>query len=155
MLETVIAAILAVSTPFYQAGTGWVFTGFADEVTIATYVDSGTVEKSGQFLKGWTADVYSGPRKYQNDVVYATKMLKEFDCAERRYRALTVILYSKDGKVIRSFDNKDKDWQGVLDDDDFGHLPMVCGFKKYSKAGAGSNPFEQMEQIRDQLAALQ
>jgi len=90
------------------------------------YVDPATIRKEGNKRKVWGLTNIANP---DASGIFSRKQRKEFDCAEERYRALSIIHYSKpmgDGVVLLA-DDRIGQWLEIAPDTvDEELLKLVC-----------------------------
>jgi hypothetical protein len=91
MHRAILMILLAVG--FGSANAGWIAAGKSANATL--YVDPDSSRGTGNIVKMWNMWDYKSLQGTSSGKHYAsTKTQSEYDCNERKYRFLTLVLYS-------------------------------------------------------------
>lgn len=110
---------------------GWFKVVESDSTT--TYIDDSKISKKDKFIRVWTLNNMTKPRKLDNGMTYQSYIsLTEIDCREDRMRELSTTLYQDEmgkGSVLISLNEVSK-WSfsppGSVGDN---LVKFSCGFK--------------------------
>ena len=94
----------------------WDYIARAADRSSATYVQGASIRKLGDKVKLWEMLDYEEVRQLGSKEFLSFKSLKEHDCKGKKYRGLSVILYSKNmarGTIVYS-NNDTRPWKDVI-----------------------------------------
>jgi hypothetical protein len=116
MKGTVYKAVLVVllSTVSGNAAPAWVKISIVGPTT--GYVDPETIVREGDTVKMMALMDYATPPD-KNEIYLSTRRLSEYDCKERKQRAVTVAAYSGHmgtGDLVNSASDPSRDWRPLV-----------------------------------------
>lgn len=106
-----IASLLLLVTPAWGA-----WEEIARREGQALFIDAETIRGDGNLRRVWTMCSYAEPNA---DGALSTRSLVEYDCAERRYRILTISTHTEcmgEGRTLRVEAAPDPWWRGIVAD---------------------------------------
>ncbi|UYY77507.1 surface-adhesin E family protein [Sphingomonas sp. R1] len=153
MISAIVAAMFALGGPSYQEGTLWAATAVSKDNSGMTYLDLSSMSKSGSLVRAWTATVFTNSFKYGNKDVFAMRDFVEFDCEQRRQRAVSRIAYSRDGEVVTQYNREDAEWSyNPPGTTGFGAIQVACGLTEPQTLTPGSDPIKMIDLIISTLS---
>ena len=88
-----------------SVSAAWVDIGSGTSTT-SFFIDPDTLQKNGNFVRVWTKHEYSSPRQNAANATFQSESFyTEFDCKEKKYRALSSNTYAESqlrGGIISS-----------------------------------------------------
>jgi hypothetical protein len=106
-----MASLLLIATPAWGA-----WEEIARREGQALLIDPETIRADGSLRRVWTMCSYAEPNA---DGALSSKSLIEYDCAERRYRILTISTHTEcmgEGKTLHVEAAPDPWWRGIAPD---------------------------------------
>jgi hypothetical protein len=92
ILVTIAALVLSIN-----ANAEWTQVGRTVEATV--FVDTSTIQRSGQMSKMWTLTNFAKPEEIEGRTHRSSKAQFEYDCKAMRSRVMAVFMYAlPDGK---------------------------------------------------------
>lgn len=111
MKKMLCLAVFALGLATPAVAVDWVLVDSNNTDTIFGDADSRTDNRA------WFDHRYAKPQKYDNGKFFNTvKVLEEMDCSGKRYRFLTITVYSKSGNSIDSGTPSNTEWSYVIPD---------------------------------------
>ncbi len=112
-MKRLVAVLLFVIPPVWA---GWTSVGENDVGTV--YADRDTIVRNGNTARMWSLLDYRAFQRMVEAGYFSQKTQTEYDCAERRFRGLSLSLHAEhmgEGKVIYT-DESPREWEPLAAD---------------------------------------
>lgn len=112
-MKRLVVVLVLVSTPVWA---GWTSVGDNNAGTV--YADADTIVRNGNTARMWSLLDYKAFQRMVEVGYFSQKTQTEYDCAERRARGISLLLYAEHmgaGKVIYA-DESPHDWESLAAD---------------------------------------
>ena len=113
-MKLLIAALLAVFSTGAMAE--WTYLTSGEDNAYDVYIDKAAIRKRGNVAKMWDLTDFKAPQEAVGGSFLSSKLLKEYDCVEIRFRLLTLAHFSDNmgsGQVNANHQYDDKDWRDI------------------------------------------
>lgn len=78
-----------------SVSAAWVDIGYGTS-TSSFFIDFDTLQKNGNFVRVWTKQEYKSPRQTASNAIFQSESFyTEFDCKEKKFRALSSNTYAE------------------------------------------------------------